>query len=157
MLVAQLCPTLWDPMDYSPPGSSVHEIFHTKTLEWVVISFSRGSSQPRDQTQVSCIAGRFFTSWATREAQEYLSVASSFSSGSFRLRNWTRVSCIAGDSLIAEPLGKPKNTGLSYPFSRETSQSRNWTRVSCMAGRFFTSWGTREALSLLMIWISISL
>ena len=55
-------------MDYSTPGSSVHEIFQAKILEWVAISFSRGSSPPRDQTWVSCTAGRFFTNWATREA-----------------------------------------------------------------------------------------
>ena len=68
VLVAQWCPTLCDPMDCSPPGSSVHGILQARILEWVVISFSRGSSQPRDGTQVSCIAGRFFTIWATREA-----------------------------------------------------------------------------------------
>ena len=56
-------------MDCSPPGSSVHEIFQARILEWVAISFSRGSSQPRDWTQVSCTAGRFFTDRATREAQ----------------------------------------------------------------------------------------
>ena len=55
-----------DPMDFSPPGSSVHEISQARILEWVAISFSRGSSQPRDQTQVSCIAGRFFMNRATR-------------------------------------------------------------------------------------------
>ena len=55
-------------MDCSPPSSSVCEIFQARILEWVSISFSRESSQPRDQTQVSCTAGRFFTNWATREA-----------------------------------------------------------------------------------------
>ena len=65
---AQSCPTLWDPMDCSLPGSSVHGIFQAIVLEWIAISFSRGSSQPRDRTQVSHFAGRFFTSWATREA-----------------------------------------------------------------------------------------
>ena len=50
-----------DPRDCHPPGSSVHGIFQAWTLEWVAISFSRGSSQPRDWTHVSCIAGRFFT------------------------------------------------------------------------------------------------
>ena len=55
-------------MDCSPPGSSVHEILQTRILEWVAIPFSRGSSQPRDWTLVSCIAGRFFIIWATREA-----------------------------------------------------------------------------------------
>ena len=61
--VAQSCPTLCDPMDYT-----VHGILQAKILEWVAIPFSGGSSQLRDQTQVSCVAGRFFTTWATREA-----------------------------------------------------------------------------------------
>ena len=107
MKVAQSCPILWDPMDCSPPASSVHGILQARILEWVAIPFSRGSSQPRikprspalqvdslpseppgkpkntrviayplssgcsqpmSQTGVSCIAGRFFTSWATKEA-----------------------------------------------------------------------------------------
>ena len=55
-------------MDCSPPGSSIHGIFQARVLEWVAISFSRGSSRPRDQTQVFRIAGRCFTVWATREA-----------------------------------------------------------------------------------------
>ena len=66
MLVAQSCPTLCNPMDFSPPGSSVLEIFQARILDWVAISFSRGSSQPRGLTQVSCTAGRFFTDWATK-------------------------------------------------------------------------------------------
>ena len=66
--VAQSCPTLCDPVDCSPPGSPVHGILQARILEWVAISFSRGSSQPRDQTRVSCIAGRCFILWATSEA-----------------------------------------------------------------------------------------
>ena len=66
-LVAQSCLTLCDPMDYSPPGSSVHGIFQARVLEWVAIFFSRGSSQPRDRTWVSHIVSRRFTDWATRE------------------------------------------------------------------------------------------
>ena len=62
--VTQLCLTLCHPMDCSPPGSSVHGILQARILEWVAILFSRGSSQPRDQTQVSHIAGGFFTIWA---------------------------------------------------------------------------------------------
>ena len=57
-------------MGYSPPGSSVHGFLHARILEWVAIPFSRGSSRPRDWIQVSCIAGRFFTIWATREANK---------------------------------------------------------------------------------------
>ena len=60
-------------MEYSPPGSSIHGILQARTLEWVAVPSSRGSSQPRDQTQASHIAGRFFTIWATRETQEYWS------------------------------------------------------------------------------------
>ena len=67
--VAQLCPTLCDPMDCKLPRSSVHEIFQTRVLEWVAISFSRESSQTRDWTQVSHIVGRRFTIWATREVE----------------------------------------------------------------------------------------
>ena len=66
VLVTQSCLTLCNP--WSPPGSSVHGILHTRMLEWVAIPFSRGSSQPGDWTWVSCIAGRFFTVWTTREA-----------------------------------------------------------------------------------------
>ena len=55
-------------MDCNLPGSSVHEILQARILEWVTVPFSRGSSQARDQIQVSHIAGRFFTVWATREA-----------------------------------------------------------------------------------------
>ena len=60
VLIAQLCPTLCDPMDCNPPGSSIHGILQARILEWVAIPFSRESSQLRDQTQVPCIAGRFF-------------------------------------------------------------------------------------------------
>ena len=60
-LVAQLCLTLYNPMDRSLPGSCVHGILQARILEWVALPFSRGSSQPRDQTQVSHFAGRFFT------------------------------------------------------------------------------------------------
>ena len=62
----QLCPTLRPP-GLCLPGSSVPGILQARILEWVAISSSRGSSLSRDQTQVSCIAGRFFTIWATRE------------------------------------------------------------------------------------------
>ena len=59
--VAQSCPTLCDPIDYT-----VHGVLQARILEWVAFPFSKGSSQPRVQTQVSSIAGGFFTSWATR-------------------------------------------------------------------------------------------
>ena len=64
--VAQLCLTLCNTMDYT-----VHGILQARTLEWIAIPFSRRSSQPRDRTQVSSIAGGFFTNWAIREAKSY--------------------------------------------------------------------------------------
>ena len=67
-LVAQLWPTLCDPIDCSLRGFSVHGIFQARVLEWVAISFSRGSSRPRDWNPVSHTAGGHFILWATREA-----------------------------------------------------------------------------------------
>ena len=69
--VAQLCLTLCDPMGCSLPGLSIHGIFQARILEWVAISSSRGSSQPRDCTWVSHNVGRFFTVWGIREAQAF--------------------------------------------------------------------------------------
>ena len=68
VLVTQSCPTLSDSVDCGPPGSPVHEILQARALELVAIPFCSGSFQPMDQTWVSCIAGRFFIIWATREA-----------------------------------------------------------------------------------------
>ena len=62
-VVTQSCTTLCNPTDCSPPGSSVHGILQTRILEWVAISFSKGSSQPTDQILISCIVGGFFTNW----------------------------------------------------------------------------------------------
>ena len=66
----RMCPTLCDSMNHSLLDSSVYGILQARMLEWVAISFSRGSFPPRNWTQVSCFAGRFFTIWATRQAQE---------------------------------------------------------------------------------------
>ena len=68
-LVTKSCLTLCDPMDYSLSGSSIHGVFQARIVEWVAISFSRGSSQPRNRTPISCFADRFFTTWATWETQ----------------------------------------------------------------------------------------
>ena len=72
--LSRVRPTLCDPVDCSPPGSSIHGILQARILEWVAISFSRGSSHPRDRTQVSRIAGRRFNLWAAK-----------LSKGSFRM------------------------------------------------------------------------
>ena len=127
--VAQLCPTLWDPMGYT-----VHGILQARILDWVAIPFSRGSSQPRDWSKVSCIVGRFFNSWATREAQEYWSGYPFPSPGD-----------------ILEPRIEPRSPHcrrilyqfshkgslrilewVAYPFSSGSSWPRNWTGVSAL-------------------------
>ena len=111
-VVFQSCLTLWDPMDFSPPGSSIHGILQARILEWVPISFSRGFSQPRDRTWVSRIAGRFFTILTI----QILYRIAGYHQGSPRILEW-----------------------VAYPFSSRSSQPRNPTRVSCIAGWFFTN------------------
>ena len=101
--VAQWCPTLCDSTNYA-----VHEIFHARILKWVAFPFTRGSSQPRDRTQVSHTEGGFFTSWATRKSPRIVEwVAFPFSRGSSQPRDRTQVSCIAADYLPTELWKKP--------------------------------------------------
>ena len=87
-LVIQSCPTLCDPMDCSPPGSSVHGVLQARILKWVAIPSSRGSSQPKDWTQVSCIKGRFFTIWATRESSSHVWMWDLAHKEGWVLKNW---------------------------------------------------------------------
>ena len=68
--VAQSCLTLWDPVSYSLPGSSIYGLLQARILQWVAILFSIGASWPRDRTQVSHIVGRFFALWVTRGAHQ---------------------------------------------------------------------------------------
>ena len=82
--------------------------------EYWAFPFARGSSQPKDQTQISCITGRFFTSWAIGKPKN------------------AGVRCPRILELVA------------YPFSSKSSQNSNQTGVSCTAGRFFTNWAIRE-------------
>ena len=100
--VAQSCPTLWDPMNYR-----VHGILQARILEWVAFPFSRGSSQPRDRTQVSHNACGFFTSWATWEAQEYWSLSLLQHIFPTQESNWG-LPALQVDSLPTELSGKPK-------------------------------------------------
>ena len=114
--VAQSCLTLCDPMDCSLSGSSVHGIFQARVLEWIVISFSRGSSRLRNRTQVSRIAGRRFTVWATREAQQlYISV-----DGETGPCPKAAFDCF---SLISHPLPSLINNYLNLPTG---TQRRSW-------------------------------
>ena len=95
-LVAQSCLTLWDTMDYSPPGPSVHWILQASVLEWVDMSCSRGTSQHRDWTQISCIAGGFFTRNHQPGKPQNSGVSSlSLLQEIFPIQQSNRVSCIA--------------------------------------------------------------
>ena len=102
--VAQSCPTLCDPVDCSLSGSSVHGIFQARVLEWIAISFSRGSSRPRNRTRVSCIAGRRFTVWATREAPYSIEIQvfffTCYTLWTVIIRKWLQSSVLCNMSLL---------------------------------------------------------
>ena len=102
--VPQLCPTLCNPMDCSSPGFSADGILQTRILERVAILFSRGSSQSRDRTWVSCIAGRFFTNRAMREAlYPYMPVLSTAAAAAKSLQSCPTL-C---DPIDGSPPGSP--------------------------------------------------
>ena len=119
VLVAKSCLTLWDPMDCSLPGSSVHGILQKRILEWVAVPFSRASSQLMDWNQVSCIAGRFFTIWATREAQ----VPTYQPSNSELSKTWMCIPATSGVSVIAACSSSPVADNSSALPSRSSCPS----------------------------------
>ena len=98
-LVAQSCLTLCNPTDCRLPGSSVHGILQARTLEWVAMPSSRGSSQPRDQNP-DLLHCRWLLYHLSHQGSPRILkwVACPFSRGSFQPRNWTSVSCISGYS-----------------------------------------------------------
>ena len=127
-LVTQSCLTLCNPMDCSLPVSSVHGILQARILEGVTIIFSRGSSWPRDRTQVSCIAGRFFAVWATKEAPKCESVSHSVMS------NCDPMDCsLPGFSVQGF---SSQEYWSKKPFTSLENLSN--PRISCTVGRFFT-------------------
>ena len=89
--VTKSCLTLCDLMDCSPPGSSVHGILQARILEWVTISFSTGSSQPRDWTHVPCFAGRFFTTEPPLDIQWWMKQLWSFPQGAHTVTESSQV------------------------------------------------------------------
>ena len=115
-----------------------------RILKWVAFPFSRGSSQPRDRIQVSRIAGRFFSSWVPREAQEYWSL--SLLQRIFLTQELNRgfLHC----RWILYQLNHKGNLleWIAYPFSRGSSPPRNPTRVLCIAGDSLPAELTRKPL-----------
>ena len=132
MLVTQSYPNLWDLMGCS---FSVHQILQVGILEWVAIPFSRGSSWPRVQTQVSCIAGRFFAVWATSEVKSLNRV-------------WLcdPTDCTLPGSSVHGIFQAIVLEWIAISFSRGSSWPRDRTQVSCIVDRRFTIWATREVL-----------
>ena len=143
--VTPSCLTLCDPMDSSPPGSSAHGILQPRILEWVVIPFFRGSSWPRDQTCISCIAGRFFTIWATREAwyAEYVMWNAGLSQARIMVagRNINNLRYADDTTLMAESEEELKSllTRMNEE-SEEVSLNLNIYKTKIMASGLNTSW-----------------
>ena len=135
VLVTPSCPTLCDPIYCSSPGSSIHGILQEGILEWVAIPFTRASSEPRDRTWISRIAGRFFAIWAIRGSPKVY------------IAQLCLTLCdpmdyiVQGDCILQARMLER----LAFPFSRGSSQHMDRTQVFHIAGRFFTIWATREA------------
>ena len=150
--VAQSCRTLCDPMDCSPLGSSVHGIFQARILEWVAISFSRGSSRPRDWTQVSALQADTLTSeppgkprcnTSPLQTQPWITSAQNtvcmLSSVWLFVTLWTVAP--PGSSVYGIMQARLLEW-VAMPFSRGSSWTRDRTSVSYIAGRLFTHYVT---------------
>ena len=163
MIVAQSCPTLCDPVDYT-----VHGILQARILEWVAFPFSRGSSQPRDRIQVSCIAGRFFTSWDTKDAQWVRSQEEQKTASLVHMRDrelgLTLPSGVCSYSVAKLYLTlcdlkdcSPPGFSLSMGFPRQEHcrgfhfllqgifPTQGLTHISCIGRQVLYCWATREA------------
>ena len=142
-LVTQSCPNLCDLWTAAHQSPLSMRILQARILEWVAMLFSRGSSQSRDQIQVSRIAGRFFTSWATREAWKHPYVSHSVVS------DYAIPQTIAHKAPLSRRNSLGKKTGVGSHSLLQgiflTQGPRDQTQVSCIAGRCFTVWASREA------------
>ena len=125
--VAQSCLTLCDPTDCRLPSSPAHGISQARILEWVAISFSRESSRPRDQIQVTCASciGRQIPYHCTTWEAQFLPM-----------------DCSPPGSSVPGILQARILEWAAFPFSTGPSQPRDQTQLSCVAGRFFTIWAT---------------
>ena len=136
VLVTQLCPTLWDPMDCNSTGSSVHGILQTRILEWVATSFFRGSSQPKDWIQISHIEGRLFTIWAIREALWFIYNVVLISAGE------------TGDSGSTPQLGISLGGGLGNPLQHPCLENLMGRGAEWMTVSKYWKW---------LKWLSVSI
>ena len=132
----QLCLTLWDPMDCSPPGSSVHGILQTRILKWVALPTSRESSQPRDRRQVSlspALASGFFTTSATWEAptnKDWLPLVVLCSVAELCLILCKPMNCNPPDSSVHGIFQAKILEWVAISYSRGSSWPWDWTQLS---------------------------
>ena len=155
MLSHSVCPALCDPMDCSTPGSSVRGIFQARILEWVAISFSRGSSWPRDWTQVSCISRQTLYTESPGKPTIFYNCRPN-------TQSYSLCGCLVAKSCVT--LCNPMDCSLpgssvhgisetrilewvSISFSRGSSWPRDWTHISCIGRWILYHWATREALN----------
>ena len=135
----QFCLTLCDPVDGSLPDSSVHGSLQTKSLDWVAMPSSRGSSGPRDQTCISCLMHWQACSLplVPPRKPQWTSFHECFS-------QWNSLSCVWLLAVHRILQARILECIAFKNFSRGSSQPRDRTQVSHIAGGFFTSWATRE-------------
>ena len=144
--VTQSCPTLCNPMGRSLPGSCVHGILQARVLEWVAISFSRGSSRPRDRTWVSRTPGRRVTIWATREALKKGSITDLLRKD----RKWNQVRCANetdADQLWMDAVNFWRTTEKEYNWSAKKGQKVKSTEMRKWNQRSLKSRNKTEAAS----------
>ena len=123
----QLCPTLCNLMDRSPPGSSVHGIFQARIVEWAAIPFSRGYYRPRNRTYISRIAGSFFVIWAIRLG---LHQVTSWGTSLVKVQWWrSRVSNAGGSGSIPGPGTKTPTCDVAHP-KKKKKKNNNLGNVS---------------------------
>jgi len=153
VLLTQSCLTLCNSMDCSLPASSAHGILQTRMLEWVAIPFSRKSSQPRNPTQVSCNAGRFFSVWVTREAPKEVVVPN--------IMQLFCCCCLVAqpcptlcDCVNCSPPGFPVHgihqarilEWVDLSFSRGSSLFRDQICIACLGRQILYLWATRHSI-----------
>ena len=137
VLVAQLCLTLCDPMDCRLSGSSVHEILQARILEWVAIPFSSRCSWPGDWIWISFIVGRFFTIWATKEGQGYITYIQKWKKKKYcrrqllRQHQWTPPACSHGSAEFSFLKRLFLTNGISQHWDDVTLLKLSWFTLLC--------------------------